>query len=90
MDPFLIKKPIATEKATGLASVNKYVFAVKAGTTKPEIKKAVKEVYKVDVADVNIVSHHSKHKRVGNIRGKQSGYKKAIVTLKKGQKIDVQ
>lgn len=90
MDPFLIKKPLATEKATDLSSVGKYVFVVKSKATKPEIKKAVREVYKADVADVNIVSHHAKRKRVGNIRGKQSGYKKAIVTLKKGQKIDIQ
>lgn len=50
----------------------------------------MKEIYKADAVAVNIVNRPAKHKRVGALRGKQSGYKKAIVTLKAGQKIDIQ
>lgn len=89
-DLFLIKKPIVAEKATDLAKLGKYVFMVSRGATKPEIKKAIKEIYKVDPTSVNIVNHHPKQKRLGNLKGKQVGYKKAIVTLKEGQKIETQ
>ena len=87
---FLIKKPLITDKATTLSEKGKYLFVVKAGATKPEIKKAVKEMYKVDSVAVNIVNIPGKTKRFRNVKAKQTGYKKAIVTLKAGQKIDVQ
>lgn len=89
-DIFLIKKPWVTEKSTDLGKAGKYVFIVKPRATKPEIKKTIKEIYKVDTVSVNIVNRHPKHKRLGNLKGQQSGYKKAIVTLKTGQKIDLQ
>ena len=88
-DIFLIKKSWVTEKSTDLSKIGKYVFVVKAGATKPEIKKAVKEVYKVDAVSVNIINRPAKKKRLGQLKGKQSGYKKAIVTLKAGQTIDL-
>lgn len=89
--PFLIKKPWVTEKATDLNAMGKYVFMVKDGATKPEIKKAVKAVYKVDVTSVNVVNRPPKSKRFGRgLKGAQEGYRKAIVTLKDGQKIDIQ
>ena len=87
---FLIKKPIVTEKSMDIGALNKYVFMVKKEATKPEIKKVVKAIYKVDAVFVNIVNRHPKSKRVGAFRGRQRGYKKAIVTLKEGQKIDIQ
>jgi len=87
-DIFLIKKPLITEKSTDLSKTGKYVFIVKPNATKPEVKKAIKEIYKVDPVLVNIVNKPSKQKKMGRLRGRQSGYKKAIVTLKKGQKIE--
>ncbi|MBU6500779.1 MAG: 50S ribosomal protein L23 [Patescibacteria group bacterium] len=89
-DIFLIKKPLITERSTDLTKMGKYVFIVKNEANKNEIKKAMKDIYKVDAVAVNIVKKPSKQKRMGQITGRQSGYKKAIVTLKKGQKIDLQ
>ncbi len=89
-DTFLIKKPWVTERSTDLSKLGKYVFLVKSSATKSEVKKAVKEIYKADAVAVNIVNRPAKRKRVGALKGKQSGYKKAIVTLKTGQKIDIQ
>lgn len=89
-DIFIIKKPWVTERSTDLSKLGKYVFLVKGKATKPEIKKAVKEIYRVDVVAVNVVNRPAKRKHVGAFKGKQSGYKKAIVTLKSGQKIDIQ
>lgn len=90
MDPFIIKKPWITEKATELSKIGQYVFLVKKNATKPEVKKAIKEIYKVDSIAVNIVNRPAKAKRVGQHYGTQPGYKKAIVTIQKGQKIDIQ
>ena len=89
-DIFLIKRPLVTEKSTDLSTLGKYVFIVKPNANKQEVKKAIKEIYKVDVVAVNMVNQHGKSKRLGQVRGKQSGHKKAIVTLKAGQKIDIQ
>ncbi len=89
-DIFLIKKPLATDKATRGSSEGKYSFVVKSNATKPEIKKAVKARYKVDPVAVNVLNLPGKNKRFRNITGRHSGYKKAIVTLKAGQKIDIQ
>ncbi|HVO28450.1 MAG TPA: 50S ribosomal protein L23 [Candidatus Paceibacterota bacterium] len=89
--PFLIKKPWVTEKATGLATAGKYVFLVQNAATKPEIKKAIKAIYKVDAVAVNVVNRPPKRKRFGGrMKGAQEAYRKAIVTLKEGQKIDIQ
>jgi len=87
---FLIKSPLITEKSTFLSEAGKYVFIVRSNATKPEVKKAIKAIYKVDPVGVNMVSRPPKKKRMGNIIGKQAGFKKAIVTLKKGQKIEIQ
>jgi large subunit ribosomal protein L23 len=88
-DAFLIKRPWITEKATDLTAERKYTFLVKAKASKPEIKKAMKALYNVDVVDVNVVNRPAKQKRYMNKRGFQEGYRKAIVTLKDGQKIDL-
>ena len=67
---------------------NKYVFLVKLEATKPEVKKAVEVLYGVKVADVNMIITYSRATRYGaKIRTKKE-YKKAIVTLKEGEKID--
>ncbi len=90
MNTFIIKKPLITERSTDLSKLGKYVFMVADSATKPEIKKAVKEIYKVDAVSVNIVNKPTKRKKMGSFKGHQRGYKKAIVTLKKGQKIETQ
>ncbi len=89
-DVFLIKKPWVTEKSTQLSAKGKYVFMVQPKASKPEIKKAIKEVYKVDAVRVNVVNRPAKVKRFGQgMKGRTGSYRKAIVTLKEGQKIDV-
>ena len=60
INKFLIKKPIITEKATQMSSLRKYMFLVEKNATSPEIKKAVKEIYKVDTVRVNIINTPSK------------------------------
>lgn len=87
-DLFLVKRFIYTEKAGNLNQIGKYVFMVKLNATKNEIKKAVKELYKVDVVDVNTIRVPGKTKRFRNMKTQKSDFKKAIVTLKEGQKIE--
>ncbi len=88
-DIFLIKKPHITEKSTALNKIGKYVFIVEPSATKNEIKKAVKRIYGVDVVKVEIINRPAKRRRFRGQRGRQAGYKKSIVTLKQGQRIDV-
>jgi large subunit ribosomal protein L23 len=88
-DAFLIKKPLITEKATDLSGAGKYVFVVKPSATKKEVQKALREIYRVDAVKVNIVNLPGKTKRFRGLKSRKSGVKKAIVTLKEGQKIDI-
>ena len=84
-----IRQPIMTEKATILSEQNKTVFKVHNGADKKTIKKNVEKLFKVNVIKVNIINTKTKKKiKQGRISTK-SGYKKAIVTLKKGQSIDL-
>jgi large subunit ribosomal protein L23 len=86
-----IKKPWVTEKSGMLNVIGQYVFMVDSAAAKPEIKKAIKEIYKVDVVSVNVVNRPPKRKRSRRgLKRAQGEYRKAIVTLKKGQKIDLQ
>lgn len=89
----LIKKNWITEKAVDMTSAGKYVFGVTAKATKPEIRKAVKALHNVDVIDVKIVNTKKKPKTARTMSGSKTyykpGVKKAIVTLKAGQKIDL-
>ncbi|PTY01318.1 50S ribosomal protein L23 [Verrucomicrobia bacterium LW23] len=89
-DPFfIIKTPRITEKATALSSLGQYVFRVASDATKQEIKYAVKTIFKKDVAGVNTLNVRGKKRRSRTIHaGKTSDWKKAIVTLKEGEKID--
>jgi large subunit ribosomal protein L23 len=90
IDPLLIKKPWITEKSTTLTATNQYIFLVKSGAAKPEIKKAIHALYKVDVVGVNVVNRPAKMKRSGRgIKRAKGAYRKAIVTIKDGQKIDL-
>ena len=85
----IILKPIITEKGGLLERYDQYLFRVAKDANKVEIKKAIEKLYKVRVAKVNVASVPSKFRRVGEHEGKKSGYKKAIVTLKKGDKIEI-
>lgn len=81
--------PHITEKATELAKENQYVFKVYPEANKTEIKKAIENLYGVDVLDVKIIKIPKKRRRLGRISGWRKGYKKAIVKIKEGQKIEV-
>ena len=83
----IIIEPLVTEKSVSLASKNKYIFKVVSSTNKNEVKKEINRIYKVDVTAVNILYRQEKIKQRNKIVGKQAAFKKAIVTLKKGQKI---
>jgi len=89
MKKFIIKHPLITEKATALSEQGQYVFLVDKHATSPEIKKAVNSIYNVAVTRVNIINVKPKTRRLGRTIGFHSGYKKAIVTLKEGQKLDI-
>jgi len=80
---------LRTEKGTKLLPFNKYVFAVDRKANKVEIRRSVEEIYKVKVKDVNTSAVRGKKKRVRFVEGKTSDRKKAVVTLKPGEKIDV-
>ena len=81
--------PIITEKATMLTDQNKYAFKVPLGATKDEVKAAVEALFKVKVLAVNTIRVKGKTKMFRGAPGKRSDIKKAIVTLAKGQSIDV-
>lgn len=81
--------PLITEKSSLLALQRKYVFRVDQAENKIEIAKEVEAKYKVKVHEVNIIWTKSKKRRLGKIEGKRGGFKKAIVTLKEGQKIEI-
>jgi large subunit ribosomal protein L23 len=85
----IIKTLLRTEKSTGLEKTRQYVFEVASGSAKPEIRKAVEDIYKVKVQSVNITIVPGKRKRVRQRLGHTSEWKKAIVTLKVGSKIEV-
>ena len=81
--------PNITEKSTSLSELNKVVFKVHKGASKNSIKKSIEKIFKVNVMKVNTINLKGKTKLVRNKKAYKSGYKKAIVTLKKGQNIDL-
>ncbi|MFN4228149.1 MAG: 50S ribosomal protein L23 [Candidatus Ratteibacteria bacterium] len=86
----IVKNPIITEKATNLTRENKYIFCVDKKANKNQIKKAIEEIYKVKVEKVYIINVKEKKRRYRfYIEGYKSGYKKAIVKLKEGEKIAI-
>ncbi len=85
----IIKRPIITEKTSDLmAKDNKYTFVVDKKANKTEVKYAVKELFKVEVEQVNIMNVRPKRRRVGKYIGLKPGYKKAIVKLASGNTIE--
>lgn len=83
----VLVKPRISEKSARLAEAGKYVFNVLRKTNKVQVKKAIEAAYKVKVTKVNIINNEGKHRVYGRTSGKMSDFKKAIVTLKKGDKI---
>ncbi len=83
-----LKKPVISEKSFALAEKDKYVFVVKNDANKIEITKAVEKAFKVHVVKVNTFVTKGKVKRFGKVYGQRSDYKKAIVSIKKGEKIE--
>ena len=85
----VIISPSITEKATSLSEFNKLIFKVKKGANKKAIKKSIEKLFKVNVVKINTINLRAKTKIVRGKKAYKSGYKKAIVTLKKGQNIDL-
>lgn len=84
-----ILSPIITEKGTTLSERNQVMFRVAMTSTKPEIKSAIEQLFKVKVKAVNTLIIKGKEKRFKGVKGKRADSKKAIVTLEAGQTIDV-
>ena len=84
-----IRNPIITEKATILSEFNKTVFKVHPKANKKIIKKNIEKIFKVNVVKVNIINTKTKNKVRQGKPSTKRGYKKAIITVKKGQSIDL-
>jgi large subunit ribosomal protein L23 len=84
-----IISPCITEKATSLSEFNKLVFKVNRNVTKNSIKRSVEKIFKVNVIKINTINLRRKKKLVQGKKSFKPGYKKAIITLKKGQSIDL-
>lgn len=85
----VLKEPIISEKSTSLSEEGKYIFKVFPNANKKDIKKAIEDIYKIKVKKVNIINIVPKKKRLGRQEGWKSGYKKAIISLEAGEKIDL-
>jgi large subunit ribosomal protein L23 len=84
-----ILSPIVTEKSTNLSEQNKIVFKIPTQANKKSLKKSIEKIFKVNVTKVNIINKQNRTKFTRGRKVKVSGYKKAIITLKKGQSIDL-
>jgi large subunit ribosomal protein L23 len=90
MKKIIIKKPLVSEKTVELGKkYNKYVFLIDRQANSQETKKAVEGIYKVKVTAVNLINQKGKVKRLGRSLGRRSDFKKAVVTVKQGQTIDI-
>ena len=83
-------KPLITEKGSYLGQNNQYIFEVAPATNKIEIRKAIRKVYGVDPIKVNVINYNGKEIRYGRSEGRTKQWKKAIITLATGQKIEIQ
>ena len=84
-----ILSPIVTEKSTSLSDQNKIVFKVPGNANKKNLKKNIEKIFKVNVTKINIINKKSRNKITRGRKVKVMGYKKAIITLQKGQNIDL-
>jgi large subunit ribosomal protein L23 len=85
----VIRRPLVTEKNTSLQGLGKYGFEVDADANKVQIKKAVEKAFKVTVTSVNVMTVRGRERRVGRKKILASTWKKALVTLKPGDKITI-
>ena len=81
--------PFVTEKSTNLSEQNKIVFKVPSRANKKNLKKSIEKIFKVNVTKINIINKQNRTKLTRGKKIKVYGYKKAIITLKKGQNIDL-
>ena len=84
-----ILSPVVTEKSTNMSEFNKVTFKVPYSSNKNSLKKSSEKLFKVNVIKVNIINQKTKLKMKQGKKSYKSGYKKAIITLKKGQSIDL-
>ena len=84
-----ILSPLVTEKTTNLSEQNKVVFKVPATANKKNLKTNIEKIFKVNVTKINIINKQNRTKLTRGRKVKVSGFKKAIITLKKGQNIDL-
>ena len=84
-----ILSPFVTEKSTNLSDQNKIIFKVPNKTNKINLKKNIEKIFKVNVTKINIINKQTRKKIVRGKKVQVMGYKKAIITLKKGQNIDL-
>ena len=84
-----ILSPLVTEKSTNISEQNKIIFKVPKKTNKIILKKNIEKIFKVNVTKINIINKQPRKKIVRGKKVKVSGYKKAIITLKKGENIDL-
>ncbi len=84
----VLRRPLITEKSTELQTQNKYAFEIAEGANKPLVKQAVEKAFKVRVTGVNVVTVPGKTRRVGRQQVLTRSWKKAIVTLQAGDKIE--
>ena len=84
-----ILSPLVTEKSTNLSEQNKIVFKVPSKANKKNIKNNIEKIFKVNVTKINIINKQNRIKLTRGRKVKVSGFKKAIITLKKGQSIDL-
>jgi|TARA_B100001093_G_scaffold387003_1_gene372968 large subunit ribosomal protein L23 len=84
-----IISPLVTEKSTNLSEQNKIVFKVPSNANKINLKNNIEKIFKVNVTKINIINKQNRVKTTRGRKVKVSGYKKAIITLKKGQSIDL-
>ena len=84
-----IISPVVTEKSTNLSEQNKIVFKINRNANKKNVKKSIEKIFKVNVIKVNIINKKTRTKLTRGRKVKVVGYKKAIITLKKGQSIDL-
>jgi large subunit ribosomal protein L23 len=84
----VIVRPVITEKSSAALSANKYTFIVHTEATKIDVRNAVEKLYNVKVTKVNTASYEGKQVRLGKSVGRKADWKKAVVVLAQGQKID--
>jgi large subunit ribosomal protein L23 len=89
MDTYeVIRRPVITEKSTMLGDNSQYVFEVARDANKIQVKRAVEEIFKVRVRAVNVIHMRGKVRRMGKTQGTTSSWKKAVVSLEEGQRIE--